>query len=67
MTKLNKRFESEFAPDAFVIDPVGCGCTDCLMGYSTPLDEVEIQDLLTGVLDFKMEILDRTGRRRGQV
>jgi hypothetical protein len=67
MTKLNKRFESEFNSDVFVIDPAGCGCMDCLNGYSTPLDEVDVGVLLTGVLDFKMEIHDRTGRARGQV
>jgi hypothetical protein len=67
MTKLNKRFESEFKPDVFVIDPAGCGCTDCIMGYSTPLNEVDVSDLLTAVLDFKMEIHDRSSRPRGQV
>jgi hypothetical protein len=66
MTKLSNRFESEFESDAFVIDPPTCGCTDCLMGYSTPLDEVRIGDLLTAVLDFGMEIVDRSGRKRGQ-
>lgn len=28
------------------IDPAGCGCTDCLTGYSVPLDQATDQDLL---------------------
>jgi len=66
MTKLRVRFESEFPPDLFVIDPVGCGCIDCGMGYSTPLNEVDVEVLLTATLDFGMRVIDRTGRTRGQ-
>lgn len=66
MTTLRVRFESEFEPDMFVIDPAGCGCTDCLMGYSTPLNEVDVEVLLTALLDYGMRVIDRTGRTRGQ-
>lgn len=65
MTALRKRFESDFGPTSFVIDPAGCGCTDCLVGYSTPLDDVRVAVLLTAVLDLGMHIVDRTGRERG--
>lgn len=65
MTNLRVRFESEFPPELFVIDPAGCGCLDCMNGYSTPLDRVDVADLLAGLLDFRMEIVDRSGRVRG--
>lgn len=67
MTDLSKRFESDFEPNVFVIDPPGCGCTDCIMGYSTPMDQANVEAVLTAVLDFNMTIVDRTSRTRGQV
>jgi len=40
MTKLDQFNNTEFYPKTFVIDPAGCGCTDCIMGYSTPANEL---------------------------
>lgn len=67
MTDLRKRFESDFDPASFVIDPPGCGCTDCIIGWSTPLDAVRVDVLLTATLDFQMNVVDRSSRERGRV
>lgn len=35
------------------IDPIGCGCTDCLVGYSRPLNfatDEQIDLMIDGVL-----------------
>lgn len=63
MTRLDKRFDqnNDFPHDIFVIDPPGCGCTDCLMGYSTPITQVNSRDLAAAVCYLKMEVVDRTG------
>lgn len=59
MTALRQFNNDEFRPRTFVIDPAGCGCTDCLMGYSSPLDEVDVEALATAwALGF--ELIDRT-------
>ncbi len=42
------------------IDPPDCGCTDCLTGYSKPLNEATQDDLL----DIKRgALIDRVGIR----
>lgn len=41
MTKLAQFNNDEFKPYMFVVDPAGCGCTDCILGYSTPEDGLD--------------------------
>lgn len=36
---------TDFDADALGIDPVGCGCTDCLVGYSVPFDSPRMNAL----------------------
>lgn len=34
------------------IDPKGCGCTDCLVGWSRPLDQASEFDLAMAAAGF---------------
>lgn len=56
--------DRDFVVGTFVIDPAGCGCTDCIVGESTPLDRVRGEDLLAAFATGKVTVLDRTGDRR---
>jgi hypothetical protein len=40
------------------VDPPGCGCTDCLVGYSKPLDELDQSEKLALGLGL---LFDATG------
>lgn len=58
MTQIRKFNNDEFRPRTFVIDPKGCGCTDCGMGYSTPANELTVKQILAAyILGF--ELIDR--------
>lgn len=54
--------DRDFAVGTFVIDPAGCGCTDCIVGESTPLDQVRVEDLLAAFATGKVTVLDRGSR-----
>lgn len=45
-------------PIRLVIDPRDCGCTDCLVGNSVPMNEVTREQLDAM---WPWEVLDRTG------
>lgn len=63
MTRIHQFNNDEFLKGTFVVDPAGCGCTDCIMGYSTPEDELDQATVLTAqVLGF--EFIDRRGSVR---
>ena len=50
------------SPIAWVIDPAGCGCTDCIVGNSTPADQLSDQDsrdIDTALTVFPQLVLDR--------
>lgn len=36
---------TEFKHNAVGIDPAGCGCTDCIVGNSIPLDDFNLDEL----------------------
>lgn len=40
------------------IDPKGCGCTDCLIGYSKPLEDISSREIDMIITD---DIQDATG------
>jgi len=42
--------DTEFQDNAIAIDPTGCGCTDCIIGDSIPLDSPSSDALLDIVL-----------------
>ncbi len=51
-------------PGVIRVDPPGCGCTDCLIGWSVPLDYItdqQRQELFAGDLD------NATGRAVGAI
>lgn len=52
-----------FYNDALAFDPAGCGCTDCIVGDSIPLDETK--KIATAIeehfIDYR-EIINRTGQ-----
>ncbi|MBC9705310.1 MAG: hypothetical protein H9W81_10125 [Enterococcus sp.] len=49
-----------FVNNAIGIDPVGCGCMDCIVGDSIPVDQVStIEDLLREHWDQDREIINR--------
>ncbi|KQO98132.1 hypothetical protein [Leifsonia sp. Leaf264] len=51
-------------PELLAIDPVGCGCTECITGEYVPLDEAsfdQIDLMLAGVL------ADNTGATKEQL
>lgn len=58
MTRLKQFNNDEFKKGTFVVDPPGCGCTDCLMGYSTPDDELN-QDAVMAAMILGFEVIDR--------
>lgn len=50
-----------FTNNAIGIDPAGCGCVDCSVGDSIPLDDIElIQELIEEYFRHEREILNRT-------
>ena len=54
--------ETEFMFNEIGIDPEGCGCTDCIVGNSIPLDdEARIQSLALAVAEGARTALNRTG------
>ena len=60
MTRLPPREESDFPANLFVVDPEGCGCTDCILGWSTPFDLLSVENLLEAVL-MGLRLVDRRG------
>lgn len=55
MTSLHQFNNTEFHANTFVIDPKGCGCTDCQLGYSTPANELNVEQVLAAyILGFKL-------------
>jgi hypothetical protein len=59
MTKLRQFNNHEFRPGTFVVDPAGCGCTDCMMGYSTPADELTLDQIAQAILHGLDNLIDR--------
>lgn len=58
MTDLSKRHTSNFPPNLFVIDPADCGCTDCIIGASTPANQLSKDQTLQAML-LSMTLVDR--------
>lgn len=58
MTKIHQFNNEEFQPGIFVVDPAGCGCTDCILGYATPADELQ-DDQLAAAIGVGLKLIDR--------
>lgn len=54
------REDTEFIGNAIGIDPIGCGCTDCIVGNSMPEDDYNIDELIKAHLDGGRKIVNRT-------
>jgi hypothetical protein len=52
--------EAGFPVSSFVVDPEGCGCTDCIIGASTPMDELTTEDIIFAMW-AGYNLIDRTG------
>jgi hypothetical protein len=50
-----------YEPPPLVIDPEGCGCTDCLTCESKPIDRVDRTDV-ADLLALDQRVINRTGR-----
>lgn len=64
MTAIRQFNNDEFRKGTFVVDPAGCGCTDCQLGYSTPEDELNSEQIVAAFL-YDFEFVDRRGPFKG--
>lgn len=56
------REETDFIGDAIGIDPKGCGCTDCIVGNSIPLDQTHlIAELVRAHFEEGRRVIYRCG------
>jgi hypothetical protein len=56
------REETDFIGDAIGIDPSGCGCTDCIVGNSIPLDQTHmITELVRAHFEEGRRVIYRDG------
>ena len=54
------RLDTDFDGDALGLDPGGCGCTDCLVGNSIPIDSPRMKDLAQAAANGR-KIVNRSG------
>lgn len=52
---------TDFTGDAIGIDPAGCGCTDCLVGNSVPVDSPKMAALARAVAAGR-KLVNRSGQ-----
>lgn len=56
------REQTDFIGDAIGIDPYGCGCTDCLVGNSIPLDNEWRMGQLAKAAAAGRQVINRSGQ-----